>query len=48
MKVAVTLAKSVLASLTTMASASATDGIVQRNMRGRGAIRAEKVITLVI
>ena len=44
MKVAVLLAKNVLASLPTMASASATDGAIQRKMRGKGVLG----ITLVI
>ena len=44
MKVAVLLAKNILASLPTMASASAIDGAIQRKMRGKGVLG----ITLVI
>ena len=44
MKVAVPLAKNVLALLAIMASASAIDGTIQRKMRGKGVVR----ITLVI
>ena len=56
MKVGVPSAKSFLAPLATMASASAIDGAIQRKMRGRGAIttsatgviKARKGITVVI
>ena len=48
MKVAVTLAKNVLAPLATMALASAVDGAIQRKMRGQGVLRPGKRITLVI
>ena len=44
MKVAVPLAKNVLALLAIMASAFAIDGTIQRKMRGKGVVR----ITLVI
>ena len=48
MKVAVPMAKNVLAPLATMASAFAIDGATQRKMRGQGVRRAGKGITLVI
>ena len=56
MKVGVPSAKNFLAPLATMVSASAIDGTIQREMRGRGAIvtgkagavKAGKGITLVI
>ena len=48
MKVAVTLAKNVLAPLASMALASAVDGAIQRKMRGQGVLRPGKGITLVI
>ena len=48
MKVGVPLAKNVLAPLSTMSSASTIDGATQRKMCGKGAVRAEKGITLVI
>ena len=48
MKVAVPLAKNVLAPLATMASASQIDRAIQRKMSGRRAVRSGKGITLVI
>ena len=48
MKVAVLLAKNLLAPLAAMASASAIDDAIQRKIRRRGVVRAEKGITLVI
>ena len=47
-KVVVPMAKNLLALLATMASVSAIDGAIQRKMGGKGVIRAEKGITLVI
>ena len=46
MKVAVPVAKTVLAPLATMASASAIDGTMQRKMRERIVVRVGKRITL--
>ena len=48
MKVAVLLAKNVLALLTTMASASVIDGAIQRKMRAQGVVKTGKGITLAI
>ena len=48
MKVTVPLAKNLQASLASMVSASAIDGAIQRNICGRGVVRAGKGITLVI
>ena len=48
MKVAVTLAKNVLAPLATMALASPIDGAIQRKMRVQGVLRPGKGITLAI
>lgn len=42
MKVAVTLAKNVLAALVPMVSASAVNGAIQRRMHGRGAVKTSK------
>ena len=48
MKAASPLAKNVLAPLAAIASFSATGSAVQWKLRGKGATRAEKGITLVI
>ena len=48
MKVASPLAKNVLAPLAAIASFSAIDSAIQWKLRGKGATRAEKGITLVI
>ena len=47
MKVAVSLARNVLAPLATMASASAIDGAISKKLFGKGIVRTEKIITLV-
>ena len=48
MKVTSSLAKNLLAPLAAIASFSAIDTAIQWKMRGKGATRAEKGITLVI
>ena len=48
MKVIVPLAKNVLAPLATMAPTSAINDDIQREMRGKGVVRARKGITLVV
>ena len=47
MKIAVPLAENVLTPLVTMASASATNGAIQRKIRGRGVVKARKGINLI-
>ena len=48
MKVALPLAKTVMATLGIIASASAIDCAIKRKIRGRNVVRAEKWINLVI
>ena len=48
MKVALPLAKTVMATLGIIASASAIDGAIKRKIRGRNVVRAGKWINLVI
>ena len=44
MKIAVTLAKNVLAPMATMKSVSAIDGAVQRKMHGKGVAKSSKKV----